>query len=220
MRALVSRGLLLPPLVCAALVLVPVGAAAAATDARPGSPDSRVTGLRLPAADVTPEQLRRAAGAEHADALAPLLAVLTGLPREGDGPLDEAEAVGHVRAVREAAASFQQRVRGLDLSAPAAGTAAADPSPPEDTADDFALWPEWGTGSTPWVGSGTGSTPWPGSDAAAPVKDAGASLGSSLNGLISSLLVLDLGGVISAVPDVLGSLLGLLGLLSEGRAAN
>lgn len=39
MRPLVSRGLLLPPLVCAALVLVPAGTAAAAVDAGRGVSD-------------------------------------------------------------------------------------------------------------------------------------------------------------------------------------
>ncbi|MFE9680205.1 hypothetical protein [Streptomyces sp. NPDC006285] len=123
MRALVSRGLLLPPLVCAALVLGPVGAAAA-VDAHPGSPDARATARELSAADLTPERLGLPAGDERAAALAPLLTALGDLAERGKGPLDAAEADEHAQAVEDATASLQQRVREMVGSATAKGTAA------------------------------------------------------------------------------------------------
>ncbi|MFF3489146.1 hypothetical protein ACFYXC_38785 [Streptomyces sp. NPDC002701] len=136
MRALVSRGLLLPPLVCAALVLGPVGAAAA-VDAHPGSPDARATARELSAADLTPERLGLPAGDERAAALAPLLTALGDLAERGKGPLDAAEADEHAQAVEDATASLQQRVREMVGSATAKGTATKGTAAEGAAVDDF-----------------------------------------------------------------------------------
>ncbi|MEV0224684.1 hypothetical protein [Streptomyces sp. NPDC050704] len=130
MRALVSRGLLLPPLVCAALAFGPVSAAAA-VDVQPAVPGGHVAELSLSEADMMLERLDSLTAADHDDALAPLLHALTALAERGDGPLRAAEAAEHAKAVEEATTSVQQRLRAMDRAAPssaaAAAAAAADP---------------------------------------------------------------------------------------------
>ncbi|WAU83457.1 hypothetical protein O1Q96_29455 [Streptomyces sp. Qhu-G9] len=123
MRALVSRGLLLPPLVCAALAFGPVASAAAVVDTQPGAAGSRVAELSLPPSDLTSQRLSLPAQAEHGDALVPLLAALTDLTERGNGPLGAAEAAEHARAVEAAAASLRLELRGTDRSAPSEGSA-------------------------------------------------------------------------------------------------
>ncbi|MDQ1034271.1 hypothetical protein QFZ75_000687 [Streptomyces sp. V3I8] len=193
MRALVSRGLLLPPLVCAALVLGPVGVATAA-EVRPGTPDARATEPRLPGTDMTPERLRTVADTEQGDAFAPLLTVLadlTGLVGGGQGgTLDAAVAAEQAQAVKETTALLQQQLRDT-----------ADATTPEDTVTDPA----------PFEGTTSADSMAPvGSAADAPGRDTATDLETSVDSLVSSLAALDIGGIVGTVPKVLSSVLGLL----------
>ncbi|MFD3308709.1 hypothetical protein, partial [Streptomyces sp. NPDC058694] len=126
MRALVSRGLLLPPLVCAALVCGPVAAATAASDVSAGSAGSpvAVAPLSADAADVTLERIHVLETADHGDVLTPLLDALVPLADRHHGPLDAAEAAEHNKAVTEATAAVEERLDGVDRPA---DPAAADP---------------------------------------------------------------------------------------------
>lgn len=177
MRALVSRGLLLPPLVCAALVCGPVGAAAAAVDVSTGSPGGPVATapVSTDVADVVLERLHTLEAADHTNALSPLLDALTGLAGRGYAPLDATEAAVHGRAVTEATAAVEERLRGLD-------------DPVDEAADD-------------------------------PVSDAVSGLEEELDGVLSALTSLDVGGVVAEVPKVLSTVVELVtGLLGGGLA--
>ncbi|MET7473566.1 hypothetical protein ABZT17_04255 [Streptomyces sp. NPDC005648] len=137
MSPLVSRGLLLPSVVCAALVLGPVGTAAATVGHHPGAFDttfaqSSVAGAT--AADDTEDvgrwldEVKQLDGTESLD---PLLGVLTELNERGAGPLGVEEAARYRKAVETASASV---VRELEARAGTvadrtnrAGVRAADP---------------------------------------------------------------------------------------------
>ncbi|NEA98194.1 hypothetical protein [Streptomyces sp. SID13726] len=128
MRPLVSRGLLLPPLVCAALILGPVGTAAAADAGRGGS-DHGVAHLATwygtDDADALVDRLDALDRAEHGSVLQPLLDAVTDVAALDDTGLDADVAAAHAKAVEEANAKVQEQLRqlaGTDRSA-----AAADP---------------------------------------------------------------------------------------------
>lgn len=130
MRPLVSRGLLLPSLVCAALILGPVGTAAAAVDAGRGASHPGVARTATPYgtddADTLTDRLHALDRAEHGGVLRPLLDAVTDIPvLEGDR-LDASEASAHAKAVAAANTEVQEQLRQLSGS----GTdrsAAADP---------------------------------------------------------------------------------------------
>jgi len=126
MRALVSRGLLLPPLVCAALVCGPVATATAASDVSTGSEGSPVAVAPLSAdvADMTLERIHALRAADHGDVLTPLLDALIPLADRDHDPLDAAEAAEQGKAVTDATASVEERLETMDRPA---DLAAADP---------------------------------------------------------------------------------------------
>jgi hypothetical protein len=197
MRPLVSRGLLLPSLVCAALILGPVGTAAAAVDAGHGAADHGVARTatahatahatdhaetladRLDALDRLQAQDRLDAlnRPEHGgllQPLQPLLGTVTDLLSLNAGHLDASEAAAHAKAVEAANTEAQEKLgqlNGTDRSA-----AAADP-----------------------------------------VSDLLGSLQSTIDDLLKSLTSLDVGGVLGAVTGLLGSVVGTVtGLLGGG----
>ncbi|PWI14381.1 hypothetical protein DI272_09570 [Streptomyces sp. Act143] len=194
MRPLVSRGLLVPPLVCAALVLGQAGTAAAVGD----------VGRDVPGLSIAAAAARTDAGTDALlDSLTqegtPARGILTGntliddaltqgtavdgaltqgTPADGalaDGSrLDPAAATSYAAEIRAWSAAVQERLRGLDT--PANRVAAAP--------------------------------------AADPVDDLVAQVQSAVNGLLGALTSLDLGGVLSAVTGLLSPVLGLVtGLL-------
>ncbi|MFF7050248.1 hypothetical protein ACFY94_17985 [Streptomyces griseorubiginosus] len=127
MRPLVSRGLLLPPLVCAALILGPVGTAAAVTDAGRAASDPGVSQPAVPSDTATlVDRLDALDRAEHGTVLAPLLDAVTDVTALDATTLDADSAAAHAKAVAAANARVQQELRrlsGTDRSA----VAAADP---------------------------------------------------------------------------------------------
>ncbi|MFF1308731.1 hypothetical protein [Streptomyces sp. NPDC058307] len=132
MRPLVSRGLLLPSLVCAALVLGPVGTAAAAVDAGRGASDHGVartaTAYGIDDADTLTERLDALDRAGHVRGLKPLqplLDAVTDLTALDGTRLDAGKADAHAKAVKAANAEVREQLRkksGTDRS-----VAAADP---------------------------------------------------------------------------------------------
>ncbi|MEV4037389.1 hypothetical protein [Streptomyces umbrinus] len=126
MRALVSRGLLLPPLVCAALVCGPVATATAASDVSTGSVGSpvAVAPLSADAADTALERIHALEAADHREVLRPLLDALIPLADRDHEPLDADEAAEHGQAVTEATASVEERLETVDRPTE---LAAADP---------------------------------------------------------------------------------------------
>lgn len=193
MRPLVTRGLLLPPLLCAALVLVPAGTAAAVVDAGQGAQDHSVA---QPAswpgsdADALVERLDALDGAEHGgDVLAPLLAgtdhdggvlaplldAVTAIAEHAGGSLDAAEAAGYARALETANATVQEQLR---------------------------------------TAAGTQRSVAPAAD---PVSDLLATVQSAVDGLLSALTSLDLSSVLSTVTGLLSTVVGAVtGLLGGG----
>jgi hypothetical protein len=168
MRALVSRGLLVPPLVCAALVFGPVGTAAAVGDA----------GRAVPGLSISEAAPRAGAGTDtvlgHDGALTPLLDTVAVLGEADGTRLDPEAAAAYAEELRAWNVAVQERLKTLDR--PADRSVAADP-----------------------------------------VGDLLASLTSAVQGLISSLTSLDLGGALSAVTGLLSPVLGLVtGLLGGG----
>ncbi|MCX5555556.1 hypothetical protein [Streptomyces sp. NBC_00038] len=132
MRALVSRGLLLSPLVCAALVFGPLGTAAAAVDAPRVASGGAAAAWSSADSDAVLEQLGVLDRVDHYDvALDPLLDELSTLAEREAGTLDAVEAAGLARAVETANASLQQRLKeraGVTSdTSDRAGVAAADP---------------------------------------------------------------------------------------------
>jgi hypothetical protein len=197
MRPLVSRGLLLPSLVCAALILGPVGTAAAAVDAGHGAADHGVartatahtTTGHATDADILADRLDaldRLRALDRLDALnrpehggllqplQPLLGTVTDLRSLNARHLDASEAAAHAKAVEAANTEAQEKLgqlNGTDRSA-----AAADP-----------------------------------------VSDLLDSLQSTIEDLLNSLTSLDVGGVLGAVTGLLGSVVGTVtGLLGGG----
>lgn len=132
MRPLVSRGLLLPSLVCAALVLGPVGTAAAAVDAGRGASDHGVAQTATAygtddAATLTDrlDALDRAGHVRGLKPLRPLLDAVTGLTAlDGTRP-DASEAAAHAKAVKAANTEVREQLR--KQSATDRSVAAADP---------------------------------------------------------------------------------------------
>ncbi|SNX64967.1 hypothetical protein SAMN06272735_6796 [Streptomyces sp. TLI_55] len=187
MRALVSRGLLVPPLVCAALVFGQAGTAAAVGDvgrAVPG-PSIAEAAVRADAGmdtfldslleESTLPDGTRLDPASVGTRLDPALADGTRLdPAVADGArLDPAAATSYAAEIRAWGATVQERLRGLDTSANRTVTRAADP-----------------------------------------VDDLITQVQTAVNSLLSSLTSLDLGGVLSAVTGLLSPVLGLItGLL-------
>ncbi|WP_406350484.1 hypothetical protein [Streptomyces sp. NBC_00658] len=129
MRALVSRGLLLSPLVCAALVFGPLGTAAAAVDVPRVASGSAAAAWSSADTDAVLEQLGVLERADHDDlALDPLLDELSTLAERESGTLDAVEAAELTRAVETANASLQQQLKErAGVTADRAGVAAADP---------------------------------------------------------------------------------------------
>ncbi|MFC8430586.1 hypothetical protein [Streptomyces sp. NPDC057253] len=127
MRPLVSRGLLLPPLVCAALILGPVGTAAAVTDAGRAASNPGVSQPATPYDTATlVDRVEALERAEHGTVLKPLLDAVTDLTALDATTLDADRAAAHAKAVEAANTRVQQelrRVSGTDRSA----VAAADP---------------------------------------------------------------------------------------------
>ncbi|NUO99871.1 MAG: hypothetical protein HOW59_18305 [Nonomuraea sp.] len=157
MRALVSRGLLVPPLVCAALVFGQAGTAAAIGD----------VGRDVPGLSIAESAARADAATE------PLLDSLESLTAEGTR-LDPAAATSYAEDLRTWSTTVQERLRALD--------APADRAVPARAAD--------------------------------PVDDLVAQVQSAVNGLLSSLTSLDLGGVLGTVTGLLSPVLDLItGLL-------
>ncbi|MGW7546749.1 hypothetical protein ACWGKQ_37450 [Streptomyces sp. NPDC054770] len=131
MRALASRGLLVSPLVCAALVLGPAAASAAAADAgreAPG-PGAAQTVLR-PGTDITTllDRIHATDPDRYDRALTPLLDTLPALTTAQGTRIDPAKAAAYAKAVREWSNTLQERLRNLDTgSAHRAAPRAADP---------------------------------------------------------------------------------------------
>jgi hypothetical protein len=132
MRPLVPRGLLLPSLVCAALILGPVGTAAAAVDTGRGASDHGVartaTAYGTADADTLTDRLDALDRDGHGgllQPLQPLLGAVTGLLGLNGTHLDAGEAAAHAKAVEAANTAVREQLRqqsGTDRAA-----AAADP---------------------------------------------------------------------------------------------
>ncbi|MER7842048.1 hypothetical protein ABTY98_40740 [Streptomyces sp. NPDC096040] len=130
MRALASRGLLVSPLVCAALVFGPAAATAAAADAgrkasgtgvaqtapRPGT-DVATLLARIEAMDTT----------RYDPALIPLLRTLPNLATADGTALDPARAAAYAKEVQKWGADLQKRLRQLDAARTDRSARAADP---------------------------------------------------------------------------------------------
>ncbi|WP_046728872.1 hypothetical protein [Streptomyces humi] len=122
MRTLVSRGFLISPLVCAALVLGPAAATAAA-DAGRDAP-GRGAAQRVPASGADLDTLLDRFEATHDSRLvSPFLSTVPG------ATLDPAGAAAYAQAVRKWSDTVQQHLKatGTRDSAHRAGTRAADP---------------------------------------------------------------------------------------------
>ncbi|MEU9328768.1 hypothetical protein AB0D91_34105 [Streptomyces canus] len=129
MRPLVSRGLLLPTLVCTALILGPVGTAAAVVDAGRGASDHGVaqaaTWYGTDDSDTLTDRLDTLDRSMHGSVLQPLLDAVTDLTALDGTHLDASEAAAHAKAVKAANAEVQEQLR--QLSDTDRSVAAADP---------------------------------------------------------------------------------------------
>ncbi|MFF7174905.1 hypothetical protein [Streptomyces pseudovenezuelae] len=130
MRPLVSRGLLLPSVVCAALILGPAGTAAAADSGR-GASDQGTS--RTPVAygvddaDTLKGRLDALDRSGHSgllQPLQPLLGAVTGLTGLNGTHLDASEAAAHAKAVEAANTEVRELLR---QQSGAERAAAADP---------------------------------------------------------------------------------------------
>ncbi|MFC8516215.1 hypothetical protein [Streptomyces sp. NPDC057257] len=189
MSPLVTRGLLLPSVICAALVFGPVGTAAATVGAYRGAADPASSRSSVPGSvtaeetedigrwlDEMKHEMRDDVHVHGTDALAPLLGVLTDLTQRGTAPLGVQEAADYRKAVEKAYASA---LRGVERRAGGTDRAAAP--------------------------------------AADPIGDAVAQLQSTVADLLKALTSLDLGGVLSAVTGLLSPVLSIVtGLLGGG----
>ncbi|MEU6372185.1 hypothetical protein [Streptomyces sp. NPDC046909] len=121
MRALVSRGLLVPPLVCAALILGPAGTAAAVGDA----------GREVPGLSIAEAAVRSGAETDtlldHDSALAPLLDTVADLGEADGTRLDAEAAAAYAKELQAWNADVQERLRKLDTSGDRSVAPAADP---------------------------------------------------------------------------------------------
>ncbi|MDQ0765089.1 hypothetical protein [Streptomyces canus] len=128
MRPLVSRGLLLPTLVCTALILGPVGAAAAVVDAGRGASNHGVaqaaTWYGTDEADTLTDRLDALDRSAHGSVLQPLLDAVTDITALDGTHLGASEAAAHAKAVKAANADVQEQLRKLSDTD---RTAAADP---------------------------------------------------------------------------------------------
>ncbi|MGW5655534.1 hypothetical protein [Streptomyces humi] len=123
MRTLVSRGFLISPLVCAALVLGPAAATAAAADAGRDAP-GRGAAQRVPASGADLATLLDRLKATHDPRLVgPFLTTVPG------ARLDPAGAAAYAQAVRKWSDTVKEHLKatGARDSAHRAGTRAADP---------------------------------------------------------------------------------------------
>ncbi|MFI6334998.1 hypothetical protein [Streptomyces sp. NPDC050535] len=127
MSSLVSRGLLLSPLVCAALVFGPLGTAAAAVDVSRSASGGAAAAWSSADSEAVQERLDVLDRANHADELTPLLDALSPLAQRGAGPLDAVEAAGLATAVETANTSLQQRLNERAGVPADRAAAAADP---------------------------------------------------------------------------------------------
>ncbi|MEV5953922.1 hypothetical protein AB0M11_09155 [Streptomyces sp. NPDC051987] len=117
MRALASRGLLVSPLVCAALVLGPAAASAAAADigrdtTGPGAARTAPqpgTGLAT-----LLDRIDATGTPGHHHALAPLLDTLSGAATTQGARIDPARAAAYAKALRSWSDGLQERLRHLD----------------------------------------------------------------------------------------------------------
>ncbi|MFC8343746.1 hypothetical protein [Streptomyces sp. NPDC057280] len=132
MRALVSRGLLVPPLVCAALVFGQAGTAAAVGDvgrAVPG-PSIAEAAVRADAGmDTFLDSLLAESTLPDGTRLDPALSADPLLePAMTDGArLDPAAATSYAAEIRAWGATVQERLRGLEAPANRTVAQAADP---------------------------------------------------------------------------------------------
>ncbi|MFJ9425431.1 hypothetical protein [Streptomyces sp. NPDC101249] len=124
MSPLGTRGLLLPSVVSAVLVLAPVGTATAAADRPAGAPEP--VSVRTP--DHAPPS--GADGQSGARAAAgPLLDVLAEIGARGTAPLGAAEAAAYTRRIESAYAGLRERLAtGPVRARDADGVRAADPT--------------------------------------------------------------------------------------------
>ncbi|MFF4119925.1 hypothetical protein [Streptomyces sp. NPDC001714] len=134
MPALVSRGLLVSPLVCAALVLGPAAASAAAAEAGRESTGPGVAQTALRSGTDLATLLDRIGGADttrYDRALTPLLDTLPNLVTAQGDRIDPARAAAYAKALREWSSTVQERLRHLDAGsadrAHRAAPRAADP---------------------------------------------------------------------------------------------
>ncbi|MFG3295125.1 hypothetical protein ACGF3G_40770 [Streptomyces sp. NPDC048179] len=185
MRALVSRGLLVSPLVCAALVLGPAAACAAAADAgREASGPGVAQAVPRPGTDLASllDRVEAMDTTRYDRALTPLLDTLPDLVTGHGTRLDPDRAAAYAKAVREWSSTVQQRLRHLE----------------------------------PGAADRAHRTP---TRAADPVTDLLNSVQAAVDGLLTSLTSLDLGGVVSAVTGLLAPILsavtGLLGTVPD-----
>ncbi|MFD4525647.1 hypothetical protein ACFWP7_17305 [Streptomyces sp. NPDC058470] len=204
MRALVSRGLLLSPLVCAALVFGPLGTAAAAVDVSRTAPGGAAAAWSSAEADAVLERLDVLDRVNHHDDLLdPLLDVLSTLTARPAGPLDAVEAAGLATAVETANASLQQRLKER------AGITS-------NTTDRAGIT----SNTTDRAGVTSSTTDRAGVAAADPVSDLVAQLQAAIDSLVKALTSLDLGAVLGAVTGLLSPVLGLVtGLLGGATSA-
>jgi hypothetical protein len=205
MRPLVSRGLLLPSLVCAALILGPVGTAAAAVDAGHGAADHGVA--RSATAHAT----------DHAETLADRLDALDRLQAQDRlDALDRLQAQDRLDALnRPEHGGLLQPLQPLlgtvtDLLSLNAGHLDASEAAAHAKAVEAA-----NTEAQEKLGQLNGTDR--SAAAADPVSDLLGSLQSTIDDLLKSLTSLDVGGVLGAVTGLLGSVVGTVtGLLGGG----
>ncbi|MGW2960993.1 hypothetical protein ACWDGI_21335 [Streptomyces sp. NPDC001220] len=130
MRALASRGLLISPLVCAALVFGPAAATAAAADAgREASGSGAAHTVPWPGTDVATllDRIEAMDTTRYDRALTPLLDTLPNLATADGTGVDPARAAAYAKEVREWSAALQERLRKLDADGTDRAARAADP---------------------------------------------------------------------------------------------
>ena len=124
MRPLVSRGLLLPTLVCTALILGPVGTAAAVVDAGRGASDHGVAHTAAwygtDDTDTLTDRLDALDRSAHGSVIQPLLDAVTDLTALDGTHLDASEAAAHAKAV-EAAGTAGGAGTACGVAGPASG---------------------------------------------------------------------------------------------------
>ncbi|MGY5056887.1 hypothetical protein ACWDFR_22920 [Streptomyces sp. 900105755] len=130
MRALASRGLLVSPLVCAALVLGPAAASAAAADAgRKATGPGVAQTAPPPGTDLATllDRIEAIDPTQYDRALTPLLDTLPGFAAAQGTRIDPAQAAAYAKALRQWSSTVQERLRHLDAGATDRAHRAADP---------------------------------------------------------------------------------------------